>query len=181
MADEFLHEEWRPVEGWPYEVSSLGRVRRSAAPNGRARIGRVLRPIRNRNGYLYVTLSARPEQKNKRTLLHRMVCAAFHGPAPTPDHETAHWDGDRGNCRATNLRWATKVENAADTIRMGRSQRGSLHYRNKLTNEDVMVIRAINPKTIKAWEATGTMFSVSPWTIRDVVEAKTWAWLRLSN
>ena len=31
MASDSIPEEWRPVEGWPYEISNRGRLRRSRA------------------------------------------------------------------------------------------------------------------------------------------------------
>ena len=43
-------------------------------------------------------------------LVHRLVCLAFHGPQPSPDHTVDHIDRDVHNNRAVNLRWATKSE-----------------------------------------------------------------------
>lgn len=48
--------------------------------------------------------------------VHRLVCGAFHGPAPTPFHEADHHDRDRSNNRPSNLSWKTKAENLARRV-----------------------------------------------------------------
>ncbi|MBE35391.1 MAG: hypothetical protein CMI16_07535 [Opitutaceae bacterium] len=47
-------------------------------------------------------------------LVARLVCRAFHGPAPSANHEVDHIDRDRSNSAASNLRWASKKENIAN-------------------------------------------------------------------
>lgn len=62
-----------------------------------------------------------------RTVLkHRILCATFHGPAPAPKMDVAHWNGNPQDNRAENLRWATRDENVRDQLRHGThwSQRG---------------------------------------------------------
>jgi hypothetical protein len=128
-------EEWRPVEGWPYEVSSLGRIR-CILGGARRVLGRILvaRP-RKEDGYCRVTLFH--ESKSKSFYVHRLVCAAFHGPPPSIDHEAAHQDGLRGNNREDNLRWETTTENRADEIRRGVRPAGELH--NRTVYPDVLI------------------------------------------
>ena len=116
MTDLNVVEEWRPVEGWPYEVSSLGRVRR-ASPGARILISHPTRESK-KNGYPHITLCG-GSKKNQLTMgVHTLVALAFHGPRP-PLHVVAHSDGDVFNARATNLRWATQSENEADKISHG--------------------------------------------------------------
>ena len=43
--------------------------------------------------------------------VHRIVCTAFNGPAPTDQHVVDHIDTNRQNNRPENLRWLTKLEN----------------------------------------------------------------------
>jgi hypothetical protein len=43
-------------------------------------------------------------------LLHRLVCTAWHGPPPTPEHRVTHKDSDPSNSQPDNLEWATPGE-----------------------------------------------------------------------
>lgn len=103
-----MSERWLPVPGSEgYEVSDQGRVRN-------ARTGRLLAGHSDR-GYRRVNLGAA-----RRARVHELVLLAFVGPRP----EGLHGDGDRANNALANLRWGTRAENCADTVRHGRSTRG---------------------------------------------------------
>lgn len=119
-------EEWKVVRIAPaYAVSTHGRVRRVVSARTRRADTPLTPSPRRHGGYLAVNL--RVGARGKTVFLHRLICEAFHGPQPTPDHEVAHFDGDRLNNAATNLRWATRIENAADKDRHGRIRRGDQH------------------------------------------------------
>lgn len=115
---------WLPIIGWEgiYEISDHGNVR-SVDRAIFTRTGRR----RYRGVDIALTLSPRgyyvfgAKCPGRKALIkvHRAVCEAFHGPAPTPLHEVAHNDGDRSNNRAENLRWATRQENSLDRVRHG--------------------------------------------------------------
>ena len=108
-------EEWVPVSGYEpyYEVSSDGRVRS-------IRRGRLLKPFTNKLGYQFVDLKA-PIPGRKMARVHRLVCEAFHGPAPEGKPNVLHGDGDPANNRRENLRWGSQKDNSADTLRHGRN------------------------------------------------------------
>lgn len=118
-------EVWRPIPGWEdsYQVSNHGRVRsldrRVPGQPGvtRRRRGKVLKQNQISSGYLQVVLRA--EGCIKPSLVHRLVCETFHGPAPSPRHEVAHFDGTKNNNVPENLRWATRSENQMDRRRHG--------------------------------------------------------------
>ena len=122
--------EWRSVVGWPYEVSSDGRVRRLA--------GRELKQI-SRDTYLCVSLSR--GSSRWRPAIHQLVCSAFHGPCPSANHEVAHGDGNPRNNNAANLRWATVLENAADRGRHGRNCDGERNGSARINAETAHAIR----------------------------------------
>lgn len=130
---ETYGEEWRPVEGSPgYWVSDLGRVC--------GKRGDVLKPA-HVLGYPVVSL---PHPRGKGQILkkvHRLVCTAFHGPAPA-GHEVAHLDGNRANPRADNLIWATHAENQSHKVLHGTHRAGDTHPSRKLSSADVAAIRA---------------------------------------
>lgn len=137
-------EAWKAIADFPgYEVSSQGRVRRTAPGRG-TRAGTVLRPRALARGHCYVNL--RREGRPHSCYVHRLVAAAFIGEPPSEGHtHVAHWDGDARNNRVENLRWATPAENNADSVRLGRSARptGTRSGRAKLSAEDVRAIRRL--------------------------------------
>jgi hypothetical protein len=115
-----MSEEWRQIAAFPdYAVSNNGRVMR-VAPDHLGRSGGILKPRLDR--YAYLTLYR--ERKPYVALVHRLVCLAFHGQPPTPQHEVAHNDGNPLNNDQGNLRWATRVENEADKVVHGTSLAG---------------------------------------------------------
>ena len=63
------------------------------------------------SGYLYVGLKPLGESKFKRIAIHRLVCEAFHGPAPNSEMHVNHKNGDKLDNRACNLEWCTRTEN----------------------------------------------------------------------
>lgn len=102
-------EEWRPVVGFEgrYEVSSEGRVR---SLNYRMRKGavRILRPARNKDGYLNVHLYAQDGGKTYK--VHRLVAQAF---IPNPDSlpEVNHKNEEKSDNRVENLEWCSRDDN----------------------------------------------------------------------
>lgn len=133
-------EEWRPIPGYEtYEASSLGRIRRAVAGKG-TRVGKLRVPCALPNGYLTVDLWIGGQRF--KLYVHRAVASAFHGPPPTPDHEVAHKNGDVADNRPSNIRWATHAENEADKVRHGTLPRGSRHANSKITEADIVAMRA---------------------------------------
>ena len=114
-------EEWRPVSGWPYEVSNQGRVRRSSAQLGRTRVGKVLRPGIGSPGYPFVVLCQNGQTKGFN--VHALVAEAFIGPRPE-GWVVDHMDRDRTNNNVENLRYLTREENG----RQGGYARHGIHW-----------------------------------------------------
>jgi hypothetical protein len=164
-------EEWREVVGFPlYQVSDLGRVRRH--PDHPSHLPReALAASQTSRGYLCVRL-----MRDKRAhwlLVHILVCEAFHGPKPSPDHEVAHGDGRPGNARADNLRWATKIENHADKRAHGTHREGVTIPWARLNERDVHIIRSlladhVSPSTV------ARAFGVSVSTIEGIKYERNW-------
>lgn len=149
-------EEWRKVPGFPaYSVSNYGRVTRTSPSPRYAVTGKMLGSKSASTGYRFVSLYLDGEQFAQG--VHVVVCTAFHGPRPSPDHQATHKDGSRDNNHADNLRWATRQENMADKYIHGTMPLGDNHHsrlrpdrmargeRNggggKLTESDVRKIR----------------------------------------
>lgn len=137
-------EKWRDIPGYEgfYQASNAGRIRSLSrhvrTKGGALRLsrGRVLAGCGPR--YDLVRLSV--DGKQRTGLVHRLVCAAFHGRPPLEMH-AAHIDGNAKNNRADNLRWATAKENCADRATHGTQVRGARVNTAKLSEDDVLAIR----------------------------------------
>lgn len=94
-------EEFREVVGFEglYEVSNYGRVRRN---------GRILKPWKNRKGYLHVDLSKNGIRR--KALIHRLVAQSFI-PNPNNYPEINHKDENKTNNAVDNLEWCTREYN----------------------------------------------------------------------
>lgn len=181
-----MNEEWRSIPGFPdYEVSSEGRIKR-IVEGSKGHLPKVLRPYVNNQGYRCITISA--SGKCHRKQISRLVCEAWHGAPPSPDHHAAHGDGDPSNNRPGNLRWATRVENMADCLIHGtramgarhgrttkpeRTPRGSAHGHSKITEQDVLAIRA-EPKVMGSGRKLADQYGVSPTAICLIRSRKNW-------
>lgn len=170
-------EEWRAVEGWPYEVSTRGRVRRStSATNTKA--GLVRRPEVSRGGYLRLTLHHRGS--TRKVLVHHLVADAFLGPPPGPvgrgseEFQVNHKDGDKGNNTPGNLEWVTHAENHAHASRNGLKAHGSDHHNAVLSEPDVLEIRALLARG-RRHKDIARRFGVARTTVTAISLGTVWA------
>jgi hypothetical protein len=94
------------------------------------------------------------------------------GPPPSPDHEAAHscGRGHEGCVNPKHLRWATHKENQADKEGHGTILRGEQHPAAKLSEADVLEIRA-SSDTIANLAA---QFDVTPRNIRHIKQHTSW-------
>ena len=98
MCEVFLD-----VEGYEdlYEISNLGNVRNKAS-------GKLLKPLKNSNGYLYVNLWKNGIGKFK--LIHRLVAQSFI-PNPNNYPQVNHIDKNKTNYNVENLEYCTAQYN----------------------------------------------------------------------
>ena len=114
-----MDEIWKPVASRPgVSASSLGRIlfpcKEAAMPHGGVR-RYVTKPVygttqRSKKGakHEYKGVYNRSYGNMK---VHRLVCEAFHGPAPDQRSVVIHIDENALNNRPENLRWGTQKEN----------------------------------------------------------------------
>ena len=165
-------EEWRPVEGWPYEVSNLGRVRRCGEKQNSTHIGRVLKPSPDGFGYPIVTLSS-VKFGRKTKHVHVLVCTAFYGVRPSENHVVCHEDGVAWNVRADNLNWGTYVKNEADKRRHGTNIAGERSSQTNLTNGDVLEIRRLRKSGVLLREIAA-IYKISVVTVSHIALRRVW-------
>jgi hypothetical protein len=126
---------WRLIPGFPgYQVSSDGNVWSD-------RVGWALRKDPHwRTGHPRVVLYAGGERT--RFYVHRLVAMAFvHNPAPSEKGFVLHLNGKSDDCRAENLAWGTRVENAAHARSHGTVATGVRNGRGRIADEDVIRLR----------------------------------------
>lgn len=169
-------EEWRPIEGWPYEVSDRGRVRRATAARG-TRARRIMNPPIGSHGYPCVVLFDNPRSAG--FTVHSLVAGAFLPPPPGPIgtgadcYQVNHRDGIKTNNAVANLEWVTRTENARHAARAGLTSRGVLRYNAKLSPPKVRAIREMLASG-HSQSAAASRFGVHPGTIQAIADRKTW-------
>ncbi len=159
---------WLPVQGWPYEVSDRGDVRRATAAQA-TQAGRVLKPRLFRNGYFYVCLS--DKARRRWIQVHRLVADAFvHGS--TPDAHVNHKDGIKHHNSADNLEWVSGTENARHALRLGLTEIGERHYAAILDVDAVREIRRLAGTVPQ--RTLARRYGVSRSAIVHILSGKNW-------
>lgn len=165
-------EQWLPVSKFPqYEVSSLGRVRRTVSATC-AKAGQFIQGHVGSKGYKY--FNATVDGKRKTLKFHRLVCETFHGPPPSPKHVVAHCNGNRLDNRVSNLRWATTKENHGDRYEHGTNPAGSRNGRALLCESQVAEIRRLHSLGGRTMEFLAEQYEVYPTTIHKIIKRETW-------
>lgn len=158
---------WRGLPAYPrYMVGSHGEVISFVK-----REPRLLKMIA-KGAYPGFSL-VRDDGKVVGVYLHHLVAEAFWGPRP-PDKEVAHGDGDKANCDALNLRWATHADNEQDKVRLGTLPRGEATGHARLTSDDVRLMRAIRSETGRSFASIAEQFGVSTMTAHRAITGKCW-------
>ena len=112
-----MEEIWKTIEGFDkYEVSNLGNVKSYK----RYKDGKLLIP-RTSLDYLAVNLYD-DKKNNSQPRIHTLVANAF---VENPDNKPCidHIDQNKHNNCASNLRWATKSDNAMNVPKQGGSSK----------------------------------------------------------
>lgn len=181
MVDDPFYEglpqkvEFRPIPTFPdvYLAGEDGSIWTCLVRGSRlGKRGRWWRMKTPPEGKRYPVINLRRNGKTVLRGVHVFVAMAFHGLCPE-GMECRHLDGDRTNCRASNLCWGTQKENADDKRLHGTHVEGVKHYRAVLTEEQVMEILALLDDDA-AHSAIAPRFGVSVPTISSIAAGQSW-------
>jgi DNA-binding CsgD family transcriptional regulator len=137
-----------------------------------------LSPGKTISGYLQVSLCK--DGVPEKVLVHRLVAEAFFGPAPSPDHEVNHRNGDKNINTTENLEWVTRRENLRHAreelgVKMTNVRpRGEQQGHSVLTRRDVERIRELYASGEHIQAELAEMFGVSKSAISLVVRGENW-------
>ena len=173
-----MAQAWRPVPGYrDVEVSddlqfrSVMRVTAYTRPSGT--VSRRSFPSKklkvqwlHKDGYATVFVSSRRMPVG----CHVLVCLAWHGLPPESKPFALHRDGDTTNFTPENLYWGDYKDNAEDADKHGTLARGEAHGQAKLTEQDVLVIRASSETNV----SLAAKYGVTDNTINCVRKHRTW-------
>lgn len=109
-----MSEKWKEIDGYEglYDVSDCGQIRswrKSGRYGGRLGIPKILKPGKDKDGYLHVVLYDH-NKKMKSFQVARLVSKMF---IPNQDNkpQVNHIDEDKSNNYISNLNWMTNKEN----------------------------------------------------------------------
>lgn len=171
-------ERWKSVVDYEdsYEISTSGNIRsldrivqcRYPTPIK----GKQLKPVKNGQGYLQVTL------KGKIYLVHRLSAFTFLDNSENKP-EVNHIDGDKTNNYLSNLEWCTKSENHIHAHKLGlkksnfKPNYGSSNGNSKLTKEQVEEIKVKFNAGVSR-KKLSHKYEVSITTISSINTGRTW-------
>lgn len=155
-------EVWKQIDGWPYEVSDLGRVRGARG---------ILAPVANGRGYVSVKL--RSPGRYRRYYLHRLVAMAF-VPLVEGCPCVNHKDGNKANNCVDNLEWTDDAANKRHAVGLGLYEQGERRYNAKLTNSDVREIRHLCASGVPQ-RLVGIAFGISQGGVSQIVTRRKWS------
>lgn len=158
-------KEWRTLDWLPgYAISEDGDVWNSY---------RLLAGCLQGDRYRIYKLTT-PTSGKKVYKAHRLVCEAWHGPAPEGKGSVAHNDGNPENNHYTNLRWATHRENVRDRIAHGTDASGERNPRAVLTWAQVCEIRENFTGKHGEKAALARQYGISVSAMAHVLNGKLW-------
>lgn len=112
---------------------------------------------------------------------HRLMCMIAHGEPLSHSLQAAHicGNGSNGCVNPRHIKWATPVENEADKIVHGTTNRGERSVWAKLEESDIHLIRDLASSTSRVQIAN--MFGVGRQEIDRIISGERWAWLHQTS
>jgi hypothetical protein len=181
-VEDWIAEEWRPVQGFPgYEVSNMGKARSFRVRGKLAMIAKKSHAVvlhqDKKWGYWHFG-PRREDGKRVNLLIHIVVAAMFIGPCPD-GLEVNHKDGNKANNCHANLEYSTSSENQKHAFRLGlqRPKRGSDSGHSKLTERQVRHIRRARARGVLL-TVLAEKYEIGFQTISAIARRKSWTHVR---
>ena len=167
-----MEKIWKTISGFSrYKASSDGEI---YTPNWKGgKTGKVMKPALDSNGYMR-TMLVDDEGKTKTIKVHRIIAQTFNA---NPDglKEVNHLNGNKADNRSCNLEWVSHQQNIRHSFDFGlQNNRGENNPISKLTEQDVLEIRAKFKPRIYGRKELALEYNVKEATIKDVILRKSW-------
>jgi hypothetical protein len=170
-------EIWKPIPGWDgyYEISNLGNVMRCYRivfkPRRLKYKSQIIKPWKDRNGYLLVTLRRLDERRHMQ--VHRIVATVF---IDNPDNKPQinHNDCNKTNNIYSNLQWVTQNENMKHASDNGLLAIGERNKSSKLNTDNVLKIKELIKCGTRVMDVHKEFSFVTPSAIRNIKNNITW-------
>lgn len=185
VENKNIEELWKDIEGFEgyYQVSNFGNVKSLEREVWNSwnktyhKRKSILLIQRSDESYKSVCLSKKGKKITKN--VHRLVAKAFCQNVYNK-REVNHIDGNKTNNFADNLEWVTSSENQKHAVdnNLQPEQYGEKNPFSKLKESDIHSIRKIRKEKGLSHQKIADMFSVDRKTIGDVLNRKTWYWLK---
>ena len=150
-----MEEVWKDIRGLEnVKASNMGNI----MLNG------DIKKSHNSYGYRLVSI------KGKRFIVHRLIAMAFI-PNPENKPEVNHKNGIKNDNRLENLEWVTHEENHIHASINGLTAHGENHYKAKLNEFQIRVIRKCDDLIQKE---LAEIFNINQSNVSFIKTLKTW-------
>lgn len=171
----YLGEEWRDINGFDYQVSNFGRIKRKNcivnSRYGRYHVikERIISQQMEKNEYLSCALSK--EGKVKRFFVHRLVALAF--PEICGEWfegaEIDHINTIRNDNRAENLRFVDRKTNQNNPLSIvNRSKSQKLAVKKYGLAAKPVIQYSLNGELIKEWKSASEAGRINGYNFKQI-------------
>lgn len=137
--------------------------------------GKELGPQKETDAYRYVSFKHKGEHKI--ILLHRLVWIVYKGLPDDPNLELNHKDGNKQNCRLSNLEMTTASGNQRHAIKTGlkAGDKAEENSQALFSNEDVKRLRREFAEGRTSLIEIAERYTVHKLTVKDMLRGKTYS------
>ncbi len=167
-----MEEIWKDVVGWVnwYKVSNMGRIKSVRSGCG-TWIGRILKPYKDKKGYLIVKLCKNNVDTSMR--VNRLVAMTFLDN-PHNKELVHHKNAIKDHNWSDNLEWVTNSENQLYAANDFGNSRGERCGKAKLKEFEVLEILKLTKTTNLTHASISKQYNISVQTVHNISMRRTW-------